>query len=110
MNARTFTRKKQVLESRIERACVDKAKDLGWLARKMNGLGFRSWPDRLFIPPAWLVKLGRGKSIWVEFKRSGEVPTPDQLRIHADLRARGEEVHVFDNREAFFAFIASRSE
>lgn len=96
-------RKKRILESRIERACVDRAKELGWAARKMNGLGFRSWPDRLFIPPRG--KASALESIWVEFKKPGEVPTPDQARMHEDLRARGELVFVFDNRHAFFEFI-----
>lgn len=98
----------EVLESRIESRSVHRAKELGWLARKMNGLGYRSWPDRLFVPPKRIAARG-GHPIWVEFKRRGEEPTPEQARIHADLRARGEEVHVFDDAVRFIEFIEARS-
>lgn len=96
-------KKKKVLESAIENDCRDYAHARGWLSRKMNGLGFRSWPDRLFVPR----KMKRRENpfvlspFWVEFKRPGEEPTPDQARMIKDLRARGETVHVFDNKQDF---------
>lgn len=89
--------KRRQSESSIENSCRDIAHALGWLSRKMNGLGFRSWPDRFFVSP----RGRRGRSFWVEFKRPGEVPTPDQERMIAELRARGESVYTLDNKEDF---------
>lgn len=72
----------------------------GWLARKMNGLGFRAWPDRLFIPLSKKLR-----SFWVEFKREGEEPTVLQTKIHQMLRTRGERVEVIDNYDDFIKLI-----
>lgn len=103
-------RKKKILESNVEGRSVRHAKERGWTSRKMNGLGFRSWPDRLFLPPRGTTRdrEAAGYSVaslrhpfWVEFKRPGKEPTPDQARLHRDLRARGEVVHVCDSFESF---------
>jgi hypothetical protein len=83
--------KKRVLERGIEnRACKEIVK-LGGLTRKMNGLGNRSWPDRLII--------GFGVQYYIEFKKPGEDPTPLQLKLHRELRKRGHIVLVLDNVE-----------
>lgn len=93
-------KKREQLEGSIEESCRTYAKERGWDSRKMNGLGFRDWPDRLFIPP--VVRRRRQRSsFWVEFKKPGEVPTPSQATKIALLRARGEEVYVLDNRDDF---------
>lgn len=86
------------LERAIEQSAVDHAKARGWVSRKMNGFGFRSWPDRLFLPPP---SLKGGHRFWAEFKRLGEPSTPDQARLQRDLRARGEEVYECDSLAAF---------
>lgn len=85
-------------EGSIEESCRVLAQDRGWTSRKMNGLGFRDWPDRIFLPP---VTSRRGRRFWAEFKRPGEEPTPAQAKMHRNLRARGEEVWVLDNKEDF---------
>src|SRR5258706_8557278 len=82
-------------ESSLEEWCRKYAHDRGWTSRKMNGLGFRSWPDRFFIPPClsavkWAKMKGYRNVFWVEFKRLGKPSTPDQKRMQKDLRARGE--------------------
>lgn len=86
------------LEASVENRCVAEMKALGWLGRKMNGMGYKSWPDRLFIPPKKKPKL---KPFWVEFKRLGQKPTALQALMHEDLRSRGETVYVIDNYEDF---------
>lgn len=83
--------KRPTLERHIEEPCVRRAKKIGLVIRKMNGLGFRSWPDRLFI--------GLKRRVWVEFKAPGETPTDAQKLMHKILRACGEEVYVIDNKE-----------
>lgn len=125
-SGRPSKRRRKKLERTVEGRCDDHAKARGWTSRKMNGLGFRSWPDRLFIPPPVPQKKlnfpgGRNAAqqsvrrdprnaqkmqrFWVEFKREGEEPTPAQKQIHRDLRARGEAVHVVDNFGAFLAHL-----
>ncbi len=90
------------LERDLENAAVRYAhQDLGFMSRKMNGLGFRAWPDRLFSWP-------RGnRQEFVEFKKPGEEPTPLQLKLHRMLRERGCVVHVIDNWVDFYAFVRS---
>lgn len=90
-------------EASIEESCRLVAKNLGWESRKMNGLGFRDWPDRLFIPPRPVKPMRR--AFWVEFKRLGEEPTPAQGKRIEDLRRRGERVYVCDNVPGFKSII-----
>lgn len=85
--------KRKRLESSIEEACLKYAK-VRWpkmLIRKMNGMGSRSWPDRMF--------LFQGRVLFIEFKREGEEPTPLQKKMHEELAAQGFDVRVVDNVE-----------
>lgn len=83
-------RQRKKLERDIENKVVKHAKKRGLVVRKMNGLGNRSWPDRLFM--------GRDASIlWIEFKREGEEATPDQLLNHEMLKELGHHVHMVDD-------------
>lgn len=88
------------IERDFENAAVRYAHgERGFTSRKMNGLGFRGWPDRLFIWP-------KGNRMeWVEFKQPGEEPTPVQRKVHRMLRARGNVVHVVDNWVDFYVVI-----
>ena len=95
----TTIRPRRPRESAVEDTCRRHARALGFLLRKMNGVGFRAWPDRLLIGPA-----AAPGTLWVEFKRppsspraKREGPTEAQAALHADLRARGEEVWVVDS-------------
>jgi hypothetical protein len=92
----------QVTEARLEKRCVKYARDAGWLARKMNGLGFVSWCDRVFIPPPE----NTSAVLWVEFKRKGKTASEKQAAHHVDLRARGQRVHVVDDFEQFKTVLA----
>lgn len=114
-------RKHERSEKSIEQACVRMAKAANWESRKMNGLGFRDWPDRLFIPPpfknfrstygaATSRVLPKGERFWVEFKRKGGEPTPSQWKRINDLRARGECVNVIDNVEIFKEVLREQSD
>jgi hypothetical protein len=87
------------LESAIEDACRLIAAEHGWLSRKMNGLGHRSWPDRLFIQPPTLI--GGGDDFWVEFKRPDVDVTPDQKRMISNLKARGQKVYICHSTDEF---------
>lgn len=85
-------KKPKILEATIENAVVKYAKARGFQARKMNGLGFRSWPDRLFI--------GNDCSFWVEFKRPGATTTSAQDHQLEVLRNMGQHVYVVDDVSA----------
>lgn len=79
------------LEKDIEAKVVKYAKERGCLARKMNGLGNTSWPDRLFVLP-------NGRFVWVEFKRPvvGKL-SPGQEDLIAELQARSQVVYIVDD-------------
>ncbi len=85
-------------EASIEQKVVDWAKERGCRSRKMNGLGFRSWPDRLFVIP------GRGTA-WVEFKRPGEQPTEQQYEMLGWLAKAGQLVIWTDSADEAMAFL-----
>lgn len=94
-------------ESSIEQSCVDAAHRDGWKSRKMNGLGFRDWPDRLFLPPRGALHATR---FWVEFKKVGETSTDSQTIMQKDLRRRGETVHEdVDNLDDFRKILSHHS-
>jgi VRR-NUC domain len=81
-----------MLEKSIEAAVVAYAKKKhGMLCRKMNGLGFRGWPDRFFITK-------KGNIFFIEFKRPGlGVLSPSQEVMILDLRERGVAVYVVND-------------
>ena len=97
-------RKRKELEAHLESACVKWARDeLGLLSRKLNGLGFNSWPDRMFIPARRRrIKYMKALPVWfVEFKREGKKPTEAQAEMHAELYERKQMVSVIDDFEYF---------
>ena len=66
------------LEIEDETRTVKQAVLHGYKVRKLMFIGVRGAPDRLF---------GRdGGALIIEFKRPGEVPSPQQLRRHKELR------------------------
>lgn len=82
------------LESSVENPVVAYAKKKGVLVRKMNGLGFRGWPDRLFI-------FSGGVVVWVEFKAPGKLKnlSSNQKEIIQTLKDLGQHVYVIDDKQ-----------
>lgn len=80
----------RALEIKAETDTVKQAVRHGYKVRKLMFIGVRGAPDRLF---------GRGrKSILIEFKREGEVPSLQQMRRHEELReVFGFTVHWTDS-------------
>ena len=85
------------LEKSIEKAVVDYAKKRGCLVRKMNGMGARDWPDRMFIGPK---DLPPRLPLFNELKKGGCVPTPGQATMLLNLLARGIPAVTTDNVDA----------
>lgn len=79
-------------EAEIERTICAEAEDDGWKAWKLTFLSVNGAPDRIF-----------GKSrraVLIEFKRTGETPTKQQLRRHRELRDYfGLEVYWADTAQ-----------
>lgn len=86
------------LEKSIECSVVEYARTLGVEAVKLNGMGKRSLPDRMF--------LAQGGVLFVEFKRPGAKPTPLQAHCHARWEKLGHHVYVVDNVEDGKALVA----
>lgn len=82
------------LERHVEKPVVDHAKKLGCLVRKMNGLGYRGWPDQMFITPT-------GKVFFIEFKRPGSDDLSEgQLGTILALRSRDIPAVLCDDIQA----------
>ena len=76
-------------ERTIEAGFVRTARALGCLVYKLTE---RNAPDRLLVTP-------RNRIAFVELKRPGAKPRPEQEYEHERLRARGLAVYVVDSRE-----------
>ena len=69
-----------MLERQIEESVCQYARDAGMLVYKFTSPNKAAVPDRLFITP-------KGTSWFIEFKRAGQKPTPQQQREHERLRS-----------------------
>jgi len=78
------------LEKKTEQDVIDWWVKHGGMHCKLNLLGRRGWPDRLFLPYG-------GKPVFIEFKRVNEQSRKLQDHIHGQLRKRGYEVNVCDS-------------
>lgn len=79
-----------MLESAIENPVVKRAEQAGYFVRKVQWVGRRSAPDRLFA------RKDRGQ-VYIEFKAPGEDARLSQKIEHDRMRDAGIEVHVCDN-------------
>ena len=77
------------LEKEVEKEVVAWWTKRGGLQIKLNILGRRGWPDRIFFPVG-------GKPVLIEFKRVNEDARALQAYVHGELRARGYVVYVCD--------------
>ena len=89
---------RKMLEKQIEEKVGTYAKEQGFLVYKFTSPQRAAVPDRLYITP-------RGKVFFVEFKRTGQVPTPAQAREHDRLRTQGVTVYVIDAVDAGKAMV-----
>ena len=91
-------------EAEEEATFVRKARARGFLCRKLNGAGFRGWPDQLVISPL-------GNIRFIEFKRPGKYKDPNdglsvnQAKVIKELRANECEVLVTDSANEALRFI-----
>ncbi len=93
-------RTKTVLESDIEKRFVRELKKLGCKSRKLNGTGYRDWPDRLVLVPG-------GVSLFIEFKRPGETLRESQQNLHDEAAELGHTWYTFDSWEKALQVVLS---
>lgn len=86
-----FSKEKNLLEKDIEDPVCKYATDTHCMrALKFTSPARRSVPDRIFLCDGSFV-------FFIEFKKPGEPPTPNQTKEHIRLRAQGFDVFVVDN-------------
>lgn len=96
--------KKRILEkTHVEGPVVKWCKDRGIMNRKMNGAGFRSWEDRMFMIP-------NGKPFFIEFKKPGNPLSALQLKHQQEMRALGYDTESYDDPNEAIQAIADRLE
>jgi hypothetical protein len=78
-------------ESSLESTSTAFAEKRGWFEVKLMRCNKDSMPDRLYHR--------RGVTMYVEYKREGEMPNRKQLKRHKEIRAHGIPVHVIDDFE-----------
>lgn len=90
-----------MLEKQIERNLVLNAKKQGIAAYKFTSPNHAAVPDRILLAevPERMRPVLRAYIRFVELKRTGAKPTPQQLREHERLRALGFTVDVVDSVE-----------
>lgn len=79
-------------ESEIEKHLVKRVKERSGHAYKFNSAGRKGVPDRICALPG-------GCIVFVELKKEGEEPRPDQAREHQRLRELGMKVLVIDSKQ-----------
>ena len=92
---------KPPLESAIEKTFLRELKKIPYSlkVRKMNGMGFRSWPDRLVIGP-------RRFFIWIELKRPVLGKTsPGQVDLFDEMEKMDHEVTIFTDGKKAATFV-----
>ena len=79
----------QVREENVELEVVAKAEMAGWLVRKVQWIGRRGAPDRVFIKD--------GRLVLIEFKRPGKEPIGQQRREFNRIKAAYPETYWTDD-------------
>lgn len=85
------------LERDIEGPAKRHAKKRGWMVVKLMRCDINAMPDSLFMR--------RGIVMFIEFKKLGEEPSPQQLKRHREIRAQGIAVHVCDTLEMAYELL-----
>ncbi len=82
-----------MIEKEVEEHFVKKCTSVGWWCPKFTSPGTRAVPDRLVLLP-------NGVTLYVELKRPGGKPRPNQLKLHERLLKKYRtKVYVLDTKE-----------
>lgn len=78
-----------MLEKQIQNKVRKHLSDHGWIVVKIMTCSMPGWPD--------LQAHKNGRTIFIECKAPGKIPSPLQIHRHEMLRAAGFEVFIIDN-------------
>lgn len=87
----------KVLERDVEAYAVSQSKKLGVVTLKLTSPANRGVPDRIFVYG--------GRTVFVELKAPGNVPTKQQQFWLRKLAAAGADTLVLDSKEAVARFL-----
>lgn len=76
-------------EEAFEETLITKARQAGYITRKVAWQGRRAAPDRVFF--------GHGRCVWLELKKPGKELDPLQARERKKLKRLYEDIHWTDN-------------
>ena len=84
-----------MIEADIQRETIKLLKSANWLVFRMNA-GRAKFNVQLCPPgtPDILAISKTGRVLWIEFKTLGGKLRPEQIKMHADLILRNQQVHV----------------
>ena len=103
-----------MVENDVERQCLDLLGLKGYRAERLHAGTFKSLDGRRFVKghdkgtPDYIVAHPLYPAFYLEVKRPGKTPGPDQQQKHFELRLLGFEVVTADNLEAFAAWLYQR--
>ena len=86
-----FQPPKVPLESDIQSDIIDFAHIRGWFCEKIESRSGRGIMD--------LICIRAGRHVWIEVKRPGETPRPQQVKRSREMRSHGAEVYAVDSLE-----------
>lgn len=89
-------------EGRVEAYLIARVRESGGYVRKLKWISRNGAPDRM----VWWRHSG-GAVYFVEVKRRGEKPTPQQHEEHVKMKDSGLNVVVVDTNEKIDIFIAN---
>lgn len=102
MDIHSFRRRlaEAMSEAEIQQGIVKYLRATGWVVLEIKGNARRGGTvfQTKGIPDLYAVR--KGRSLWLEVKRPGQRPRPEQEALHERLRQEGCEVHVIDGVEA----------
>lgn len=86
---KTVAKKAEIAEIDIESTYVTYAKNRKCKAIKLIFLNKKGFPDRTTLCP-------KGRIFFIEFKKKGKKPTPNQIKIRTMLESFGFEYYICD--------------
>lgn len=90
---------KPVREHIVEQYLVRETEKRGGLCFKFNS-GVNGVPDRIILI--------NGQTFFVECKRPGGKPRPEQISMHRQMKKRDIDVHIVDTKESIDAFFSEQ--
>jgi hypothetical protein len=83
--------KPELVESDLQSDIIEFAHVRGWFCEKIESRSGRGIMD--------LICIRRGRHVWMEVKRDGEPPRPQQVKRARDMKSAGAEVYCIDTLE-----------